>query len=231
MTIILSVPPKRRCTKCGREFPATLEFFHKQKTGKYGLSSRCKDCKKEYAKSDERRAYNRAYYLSHPEMKERQAEKARTPEGRARNIAYKSVYEKTPEAREKKKLRDKRKREKPGYTEKQTKRINRWRNTPEGQVSSKASAHARRARKKGSDTRYTAADIELQIKAQTDKRGRLRCWWCGKEIKPGEQQHIDHRIPLNRGGSNGPENIVISHGFCNMSKHDKTPGEFMNRLF
>lgn len=37
----------RICTTCGREFPATLEYFHKQKDGKYGLTSECKFCKAE----------------------------------------------------------------------------------------------------------------------------------------------------------------------------------------
>ena len=32
------------CTTCGREFPATLEYFHKSKTGKYGLLAECKFC-------------------------------------------------------------------------------------------------------------------------------------------------------------------------------------------
>ncbi len=33
------------CTKCGRELPATKEYFYKNKGGKYGLDSKCKECK------------------------------------------------------------------------------------------------------------------------------------------------------------------------------------------
>ena len=32
------------CTKCGKKFPATVEYFHKNKSGKYGLKSECKEC-------------------------------------------------------------------------------------------------------------------------------------------------------------------------------------------
>ena len=32
------------CTICGREFPATAEYFHKSKHGKYGLRGECKEC-------------------------------------------------------------------------------------------------------------------------------------------------------------------------------------------
>ena len=34
----------KTCTKCGEEIAATLEFFHKQKRGKYGLRAKCKPC-------------------------------------------------------------------------------------------------------------------------------------------------------------------------------------------
>ena len=32
------------CRKCGKEFPATLEFFYKNAGGKYGVTPRCKPC-------------------------------------------------------------------------------------------------------------------------------------------------------------------------------------------
>ena len=41
---------RKRCTKCSKEFSATVEFFPKQKGGKYGLASWCKDCRYTYNK-------------------------------------------------------------------------------------------------------------------------------------------------------------------------------------
>jgi len=38
------------CTKCGKELPATKEYFNANKNRKYGLSSYCKVCKKIYNK-------------------------------------------------------------------------------------------------------------------------------------------------------------------------------------
>ena len=32
------------CSVCGKEFPATVEYFHKNKCGKYGLLTECKEC-------------------------------------------------------------------------------------------------------------------------------------------------------------------------------------------
>ena len=34
----------KTCRKCGRDFPATLEFFYRNSGGKYGLTPRCKPC-------------------------------------------------------------------------------------------------------------------------------------------------------------------------------------------
>ena len=69
---------------------------------------------------------------------------------------------------------------------------------------------------------------QMTIKRQRDSQ-KNRCWWCGKKLKGS--YHVDHRIPLSRGGSNWPENIVIACPFCNLSKCDKTPLEFAGRLF
>jgi hypothetical protein len=38
----------KKCTKCNTIRPATTEYFYKQKNGKFGLSSRCKSCRKKY---------------------------------------------------------------------------------------------------------------------------------------------------------------------------------------
>jgi hypothetical protein len=46
------------CTKCQEELPATTEFFHKNKSKKDGLCSKCKECKKQY---------NKQYYQDHKE--------------------------------------------------------------------------------------------------------------------------------------------------------------------
>lgn len=46
----------KKCTCCGVEFPASFEYFYKQKKGKFGLKSICKVCScakiKEYRKLD-----------------------------------------------------------------------------------------------------------------------------------------------------------------------------------
>jgi 5-methylcytosine-specific restriction endonuclease McrA len=86
----------------------------------------------------------------------------------------------------------------------------------------------RRAMEVNAPGSHTADDIRLQIAAQTDKHGQLRCWWCGCTIDG--TYHLDHKEPLSRGGSNGATNIVIACPQCNLSKHAKTSAEFAGRL-
>ena len=51
------------------------------------------------------------------------------------------------------------------------------------------------------------------------------CYLCGCEVAPADI-HIDHVIPLSRGGSHTADNLAVAHSFCNQSKKDKTPEEY-----
>jgi 5-methylcytosine-specific restriction endonuclease McrA len=84
-------------------------------------------------------------------------------------------------------------------------------------------SHRRRARKLENDGTHTAADIQAQYKSQ-----KGRCWYCGKKV--GDKYEVDHRVPLSRGGSNAPENLVIACQFCNRSKGAKLVHEWSDRL-
>jgi len=85
-------------------------------------------------------------------------------------------------------------------------------------------SRAYRARKAGAVGSYTPDDVERQYRMQNGK-----CWWCGKTV--GQKYHVDHIVPLARGGSNKPNNICISCPRCNLSKQDKLPQEWAGRLF
>ncbi len=90
---------------------------------------------------------------------------------------------------------------------------------------SKELRRRRRARKASAEGTHTIDDMRRQYKAQ-----RGKCWWCGKKVKWGDR-HDDHLIPLVKGGSNWPSNMVVSCAFCNLSKGAKMPADFAGRLF
>lgn len=50
------------CTGCQEEFPATAEYFHKQKGGKYELRANCKFCVQKNIDKKARSKYYKKYY-------------------------------------------------------------------------------------------------------------------------------------------------------------------------
>jgi 5-methylcytosine-specific restriction endonuclease McrA len=52
-----------------------------------------------------------------------------------------------------------------------------------------------------------------------------KCAYCEKECK--DVFHIDHKIPLSRGGDNSINNLALSCPYCNFSKSNKTDIEFI----
>lgn len=58
------------CPRCGRELPATSEYFRRDKSKKWGLSSHCKECRHQYEKAyraQKGREYYCQYYQLHRE--------------------------------------------------------------------------------------------------------------------------------------------------------------------
>ena len=82
----------------------------------------------------------------------------------------------------------------------------------------------RRARVNAAEGSFTAADVRGKLLRQNNS-----CYWCGTVLGAGF--HVDHVIPLSKGGTNGPENIVCACPSCNLSKGAKMPWEFAGRLF
>lgn len=82
-----------------------------------------------------------------------------------------------------------------------------------------AKTHRRRAVIRKSNGSHTAADIRQLWFLQHGN-----CVWCSQalgEAKP----HVDHWIPLAKGGSNDKGNLRLLHSKCNLSKGTKDPRE------
>lgn len=63
-----------------------------------------------------------------------------------------------------------------------------------------------------------------EIYRQAKEAPRIRCYLCGKFIKRG-YRHVDHIIPLSKGGAHRPANLAVACVTCNQKKHNKMPGE------
>lgn len=67
---------------------------------------------------------------------------------------------------------------------------------------------------------YTKNDIEKIRKNLQDK-----CFFCSKELLGFGD--IEHLTPISRGGSNNPDNLMLSCSKCNKEKTNKTLAEYI----
>lgn len=207
---------QKRCKKCNTLYPATNEFFYYNKGY---LCSPCKECiskaNKEYSKKNpEKVATNKKKW----QQTNREKVYRSTRNWMKNNPEHVEAYYQQYYQEHKLKYRERNRKWQQNNPEKSKEYDRRYREKHPLQVRAK---FAKRRNAPGSHTRD---DILIQYKSQKGK-----CWWCGKKVKL-EKCHVDHRIPINRGGSNNPNNIVISCPHCNMSRGDKLPHEWGDRL-
>lgn len=190
----------KRCPKCGELKPRTE--FSRDTSKPDGRHSHCKACIHEYcaANREHRREYDRKYRAAN-------AERAR--EYRAATAERKREYLRKYYAANREHMAE-------------YKRT--YRQTDAGKAARRAGNHNRRARKLAAGGTFTAADLVAIRAAQTDKHGQLRCWICGKPIKG--TPHLDHFMPLDKGGPNSAGNLHYTHAKCNLEKAAKLPAEF-----
>lgn len=98
-----------------------------------------------------------------------------------------------------------------------------YRRRKNARLTDRACSEKKRARKQQAPGEFTAQDTLNQFEKQEGA-----CYWCGIPIVDG--YHIDHFIPLSRGGSNYPENIVLSCPTCNIRRSNKLPSESFEYL-
>lgn len=241
----------RICSKCKIEYPLTREYFHIYKESFRGFCKACANKKaKEYRKQNNERIRERTrkYYNKNREHILERSRKWLTPEIKKR---YYQNYVSSPRNRNRKNERQREYRarhyDKVIMREREYTRINKekrrkshsiwqkenrlyvrkkqseYRAQPKYKIMRRLEAHRRRAKERLADgEKITPQQIENLIKQQKGK-----CWWCGNKV---EKYHVDHRIALDRGGSNNLGNLVISCPRCNTSKQNKLPHEWSNRL-
>lgn len=61
------------------------------------------------------------------------------------------------------------------------------------------------------------------------KYGTLTCYLCFNPIE-FKKDHLEHKQPLSRGGTNDYENLGIACSKCNLKKNNKTETEFRKEL-
>lgn len=230
--------PQKRCNSCKQYYPATHEYFSRYKYSKDGFKQNCKACGKAATQKwreehyDQYREYNRLYTEEHHEyyneISRQSNARCRAKDPEKHRAKQREYYHKDVD-HSRKLLRDWRK--KNGDRVRCYKRISYAKHADSirgysrewakaNPLKRRVSESGRRARKRSAQGSYTDVDIQSMLK---DQKGL--CKYCSKDIS--NQYHIDHVVPLSRGGSNELSNLVLSCSHCNLSKGKKMLNEWM----
>lgn len=241
------------CNTCKIEKP--FSGFYKDKSKKYGIASQCKQCKIEYQKrnpeiafetrhksylkhKDKRNAKSAEYHAAHSsEIHERKrthyAENSESIQLRKNtqrrehpevSRAYGAWYYST----HKEEISEYGKRYWIENKEEQSEKYKQWALANPDKIRIKS--HSRRALEINAEGSHTGEElIELWYKQSG------LCYWCDVKLKElfdnpdndnGAKPHLDHVIPLKRGGSNYISNLRWTCSYCNLSKGSKLPSEW-----
>lgn len=246
----------KTCLKCGEEKPRTPEFFHY--CNGYPRP-RCKPCwreweteyfwanrekkregkKRQWAKTDKAQARQRIrdWKAANPAkaraIEQRRAERIKGDPSELAKAAARTRKWRSANAEQ---VRERKKQQYQENPERFRSYTREWRERNRDAVRARdrayraahpekviADAEMRRARMLNSEGEFTGHDVIALIKAH----GRV-CFYCQAKLK---KYQVDHWIPLSRGGTNWPSNLVISCGPCNQRKAAKLPWEWQPHRF
>ena len=98
-----------------------------------------------------------------------------------------------------------------------------YQKTPKGRAVRRATNGRHRAQKRS--TALVNENVSGVIHRWTALR-RVHCHLCGKSVT---DWHVDHIIPLARGGTHTVGNIAPACPACNLSKGSKLPNQFLKK--
>jgi len=199
---------KKVCSKCYRELPATTEYFHKNKYGKQGLQSVCKECRYESNK-EKASEYFKEYYAENRQKLLIYQKRFREENENQVKETQKQYYKKN---KEKVKEKSKEYRLQNHESVLRYQKIYRKKYNRENKEMCNIHTQRRIARKK-----LLPSNLTFEQWENTKDYFGNRCAYCGKEL-PLTQEHL---IPVSKGGGYTVNNIIPSCQSCNSSKHSK----------
>jgi 5-methylcytosine-specific restriction endonuclease McrA len=105
--------------------------------------------------------------------------------------------------------------------------ISKFKKSPKGIASRQKHDGRRRALFAGAAVGDLEPIIAWEVRVR--RRACVPCYWCG-EPTPGKSAHLDHVVPLSRGGRHAIDNLCASCPACNLRKNSKLPNEWNKTL-
>lgn len=195
----------KTCTRCRRELSVASFSPRPERQGR--PRSRCKACSAEMRRAwrvanlERAMQLERAWRIAHPEAAERAArvKLARRVELRPRHAAEVRAHHARNPARHRA-------------------RVKAW--EAKNPAGAKAVRVRNKLRRRGAERGdLTAADIARILARQSG-----RCAYCGDALPSA--WHLDHRVPLSRGGASDMDNLCAACPSCNCRKYTRTAEEF-----
>ena len=231
----------KKCSKCGRWLVASADNYYRQKRGKYGLVSQCKECKKQYcgaspeyykqwykANKDKKTEYNKQYREANKDKiakqrkqyyqdnKEKITEKHK--QWNRDNKDKRAEYDKQYYQDNKDKIAKRSKQYREANREKVRETSRKWYLSPSGQVSHFNSYNKRKMKEQNQGNGITGTQWREMMSFFDWK-----CAYSGEYIggKQNYQRTIDHIVSLNSGGEHEIWNLVPMTRSLNSSKQEK----------
>lgn len=190
------VVTEKRCTRCG--IVKSLDAYNKKSTSRDGHRSHCRECQSKSAEE----------YLSKSEVKIARTRYSKIWYTRTRPIRLQQNKTYRENNKEKTRLRHKRYRED---------------NREKEQIRHRKYRHNNPLKKKEEVMRRRALVANATIVPLTIEQIRIihiteSCAYCGIFFSEDIKRHIDHIVPLSKGGSHTFENLISVCEKCNLSK-------------
>ena len=231
----------KTCNKCKKEYPATVEYFHRSKKSKDGLVNDCKKCACERARLwrlanlERAKANSKRWNELNPGKSAERAKKWRQENPERCKQLYKRWYENNKERHK----ANRRKWYKQNRSRHYRNKLEWYKNNPEkGKNISRRAAKRYRMRNPGKIKEWQQNNPELIRMYCQQYRARKRklpstftpedwkrckeffnhsCAYCEKTLKRLQQ---DHFIPVSKGGPYTVTNIIPACKSCNSSKQN-----------
>lgn len=210
------------CSKCKTE--KEIIFFRNDKSEKDEIYSSCIDCKRRplLDLKEKRKQYLAEYRSNNKDIISKKSkeykEKNKDKLSKQRKEYYLKNKEKLLEQKKEYYLKNQEK-------IKEQKRLERKNSTSVQIEKERIRGRIRSAKRR----QITGNHLSINTIRFLLEQYKYKCYYCNSSIKHKEKNsyHIDHYIPISKGGNNDTSNLVIACPSCNLSKGAKDPHIFM----